>query len=84
MTRRFMSAVAVGVLAATAMVAGPIAAASASNVTLKRDLVRAVPKLKRSELRVAAATKHFESTGSPAHLIGPPPRAQAARRPSER
>lgn len=69
MTRRFMGAVAVGVLAAAAMVTGPIAAASATDLTLKHDLIRAVPKIERSEVRLAAATKHFESTGSSAHLL---------------
>jgi hypothetical protein len=58
-------------LAAAAMVAGPVAAASASDLTIKIALVHAAPGLHRSDLRLRAAFVRYART----HRTGPVVRA---------
>jgi hypothetical protein len=53
---------ATAVLAAAAMIGGPIAAANASDTTIKLALVRAAPGLRRSDLRLKAAFERYATT----------------------
>jgi len=61
----------IAVLAAGAMIGGPIAAASASDLTIKIALVRAAPGLRRSDLRLRAAFTRYANN----HRAGPVIRA---------
>jgi hypothetical protein len=58
-------------LAAAAMIAGPVTAASASNLTIKIALVHAAPALHRSDLRLRAAFIRYARS----HRSGPVVRA---------
>jgi hypothetical protein len=69
MSRRRLGAVVLAVLAAGAMVAGPIAAANASNIRIALDVQHALPGITRSQLRVKAALEHYSATRSPDRLI---------------
>lgn len=74
MSRRGVVLSAVAVLAAAAMVGGPIAAANASNLTIKLALVRATPGLRRSDQRIKVALARYATT----HRAGPVIRAVRA------
>jgi hypothetical protein len=70
MSRRTLCTSAGALLAAGAMLGGPVVAgASASDTSLKLTLGHAVPQLSRSQLRVAAGLKHFTQTHSDALLL---------------
>jgi hypothetical protein len=58
-------------MAAASMVGGPIAAANASDTTIKLALLRATPGLHRSDLRLRAAFARYART----HRAGPVLRA---------
>ncbi|HEY3771798.1 MAG TPA: hypothetical protein VGL69_02295 [Solirubrobacteraceae bacterium] len=64
----------VAVLAACAMIGGPIAAANASDITIKLALLHAAPVLHRSDLRLRAAFARYANT----HRAGPVIRAVRA------
>src|ERR1700744_5052440 len=71
LSRRSAVGIVTAVLAACAMVAGPTAAASASDTTIKLALLHAAPGLHRSDLRLRAAFTRYAST----HRAGPVVRA---------
>ena len=62
MSRRSAVRLAAALLAAVAMIAGPIAAASASDTTIKLALMHAAPGLNRSGLRLRAALARYDRT----------------------
>jgi len=71
MSRRFVLSGVAAVLAAAAMVGGPIAAANATDLTIKLALVHAAPGLSRSDLRLRSAFARCQTT----HSAGPVVRA---------
>ncbi len=70
MSRRVTGAL-VATLAAGAMVGGPVAVASASDMMIKSEIVHAGPRLHRDGLRILAAFKRYSRT----HRAGPVVRA---------
>jgi hypothetical protein len=73
-SRRVAVRLLTAVLAASAMIAGPIAAANASDITIQFTLLHAAPGLQRDELRVHAAVERYATT----HRAGPLVRALRA------
>jgi hypothetical protein len=73
-SRRVAVRLVTAVLAASAMIAGPIAAANASDISIQFTLMRAAPGLQRDELRVRAAVERYATT----HRAGPLVRALRA------
>ena len=71
MSRRSAVRLVVAVLAACAMIGGPIAAANATDTTIKLALLHAAPGLHRSDLRLRAAFARYANT----HRAGPVIRA---------
>ncbi len=71
MSRRLAVRLVTVVLAASAMIGGPIAAAHASDTTIKLTLLHAAPGLHRSDLRLRAAFARYAQT----HRAGPVVRA---------
>lgn len=71
MSRRLAVRGLAAALAAAAIVGGPVAAASASDLTIKIALVHAAPGLHRSDLRLRAAFVRYART----HRTGPVVRA---------
>ena len=68
--RRSLSMAGAAVLAACAMVGGPIAAqATASDSSIKQDLGRALPKLRHSQTQITSAFAAYKNTHSPTRLI---------------
>ena len=61
MSRRFVLSGVAAVLAAAAMVGGPIAAANATDLTIKLALVHAAPGLSRSDLRLRSAFARYQT-----------------------
>jgi hypothetical protein len=61
-SRRSAARLAAALLAAGAMIGGPIAAANASDTTIKLALLHATPGLNRSGLRLRAALARYERT----------------------
>ena len=71
MSRRSAVRLVVALLAAGAMIGGPIAAANASDTTIKLALLHAAPGLHRTDLRLRAAFARYANT----HRAGPVIRA---------
>ena len=68
--RRSLSTAAVAVLAACAMMGGPIAAeATASDSSVKADISRALPKLRHDQTVITRAFSGYRNTHSPTRLI---------------
>lgn len=69
MSRRLVLRIVVAMLAASAMIGGPIAAASASDLTIKIALVRVAPRLRHSQTRLRRALRHYKVTRRAARVI---------------
>lgn len=69
MSRRSALGLVIAVLSAGAMIAGPIAAANASDTTIKLALLHAAPGLHRSDLRLRAAFARYATTHRPAPVV---------------
>jgi hypothetical protein len=68
-SRRAIVRIAIAVLAVSAMIGGPIAAANASDLTIKLALLHAAPGLRHSQARIARALGGYKNTRRAAPVI---------------
>lgn len=69
MSSRLVLRLAIAVLATAAMIGGPIAAASASNLTIELALVHAAPRLRHSQARLRTALLHYRLSHRSAPVV---------------